>query len=64
MYKDILIKIFQTANDNELNMIINYYWRQKDTDKAENLCYEILGDRFDCKGLVKSFVDYINRKFI
>ena len=63
MYKDILIKIFQTANDNELNMIINYYWRQKDTDKAEKLCYEILGDRFDCKGLIKSFVDYINRKF-
>ena len=63
MYKDILVKIFQTANDSDLSMIINYYWRQKDTDKAEKLCYLILGDNYDCKGLVKSFVDYTNRRF-
>ena len=63
MYKDIYVKIFQTVNDSELSMIINYYWRQKDTDKTENLCYTLLGDNFDCKGLVNSFLDYTNRKF-
>ena len=63
MYKDIYVKIFQAANDNELSMIINYYWRQKSLDATEKKCLEILGSNFDCKGLVNSFVDYRNRKF-
>lgn len=64
MYKDIFVKIFQAANDNQLSMIINFYWRQKSLDATEKQCQSILGNNFDCKGLVDSFIDYRNRKFI
>ena len=63
MYKDIYVKIFQTVKDEELSMIIKYYWNHKSLDDTVNLCYTLLGKSFDCKGLVNSFIDYANRKF-
>ena len=63
IYKDIFIKIFEEANDSKLTMIINYYWNFKSVSAAEKECYSLLGDDYDCKGLVDSFVDYVNRKF-
>ena len=63
MYKDIYVKIFQTAKNEELSMIIKYFWNHNSLEDTEKLCYMLLGNYYDCKGLVNSFIDYANRKF-
>ena len=63
IYKDIFIKIFKETNENELSMIINYYWNFKSPSDTEKECYKLLGNDFDCKGLVDGFIDCWKRRY-
>ena len=61
IYKDIYLKIFEIEPD--LTLLHNYYWNHKSPSGTEKECYSILGNDFECKELVDSFYDWINRKF-
>ena len=60
IYKDIYQYIFK--NDKNLLLIHQYYWNMKDDEKTIKKCVSVFGDKFECKELIDSFNDWVNKK--
>lgn len=62
IYKDIYEYIFKDQSDEELSLILKYFWDWRNDKEVIKECLSMLGNTFECEELINSFNDWINRK--